>query len=227
MAEIMSSGCTRFLKKHPIYDVYYVAASRVGKDKVAHCLREMKLAQDRQVLRRQSQLRDQGNISLSSYTIHIKNEMLPNNLQGSTFNDYSALQKPSSVEAMLMQGNLKMNMVPDAVDNDTIMSHATHEKLNVGRATSNSVAGSNDIPPAPASFTRAGAPFEPASASHGWLTSAGPVSSSCAAPQHPSREQWSAVEPRNLQEMKKATGFNSPEGTRFLKFFREQAQHQE
>jgi hypothetical protein len=218
MAEIMSSGCTRFLKRDRIYDVYYVAAYRVGKDKVAHCLREMKLAQDRQVLRRQSQLRDQGgniNLSSSKNTFHIKTEALSINLQGSAFNSYDGALLQPSMEDMMLQGDLKMTMVSDT---DIIFSpHPTNEKLSFGRATSHvlAAAGSSDTP-VPTAATRAGAPFDPAS--QWWLT--GGSFSSCAA-QHP--RQWYPVEPRNIQEMQEAAG--SPGGTRFSKF-REQ-QHQE
>jgi hypothetical protein len=45
--ELFSSGCTRFLKKDPIFERYSVASRRVGRDKVSHSFRELKTASDR------------------------------------------------------------------------------------------------------------------------------------------------------------------------------------
>lgn len=40
--ELLTSGSTtRFLKKDPIFERYYVGSKRAGRDKVSHCLRQM------------------------------------------------------------------------------------------------------------------------------------------------------------------------------------------
>jgi hypothetical protein len=44
MHELLSSGCARFLKKDPIFERFYVASHRAGRDKVSHSLRELKTA---------------------------------------------------------------------------------------------------------------------------------------------------------------------------------------
>lgn len=42
MEELKLSGSTRFLKKDPIFEKFYIATNRVGRDKISHCLRELK-----------------------------------------------------------------------------------------------------------------------------------------------------------------------------------------
>jgi hypothetical protein len=100
MGDIMSSGCTRFLKKDPIYERYYVAASRVGKDKVSHCLRDMKMTRDRQDRRRQS-----PTLRRSSYQGKqiIQSKEVPT-LQGYFLHNYNTLQQPSMHQALTKEG---------------------------------------------------------------------------------------------------------------------------
>lgn len=52
MHDLMSSGSTRFLKKDPIFERFYVVTIRAAKDKVSHCLREMKIGKGRRRCRR-------------------------------------------------------------------------------------------------------------------------------------------------------------------------------
>jgi hypothetical protein len=47
---IVATGCTRFLKKDPIYNYFHVASNkRVGRDKISHCLCELKKKRDRRL----------------------------------------------------------------------------------------------------------------------------------------------------------------------------------
>lgn len=45
--DVLSSNVTNFLKKDPIFDRFYIASERVGRDKVSHSLREMQAAKSR------------------------------------------------------------------------------------------------------------------------------------------------------------------------------------
>lgn len=40
MDELLSSGCTRFLKKDPIFERFYVTSTKAAKDKVSHFLKK-------------------------------------------------------------------------------------------------------------------------------------------------------------------------------------------
>lgn len=47
--ELLSLECTRFLKKDPIFERFYIANKRVCKDKISHCLREKNSERARRV----------------------------------------------------------------------------------------------------------------------------------------------------------------------------------
>jgi hypothetical protein len=164
MGEIMSSGCTRFLKKHPIYEMCYVAPSRVGKDKLLHCLREMKMARARQDRRRQSPLRgDQGNSGNSSSKVTHSNE--EPNFQDFSVGNYSTIQQPS-MEYVLRSGLNMTMLVPE-----TIASHAhilcpTTDTLRFGTNLSGTTSDATVL--AQAAVSRASIPFE--AVSQRWLT---------------------------------------------------------
>lgn len=131
LAEIMASGCTRFLKKDPIYDRYYVAASRVGKDKVSHCLRVMKLGKSRQNRRKQSppgdqQHADNGAGIHAPKTMHNKEE-------------HCSILHQRSIQDVL-RGGMEASMGPATIVSDIIVlshDHPTIDILEIGTLMSN------------------------------------------------------------------------------------------
>lgn len=78
MLEVLSLGCTRFLKKDPIYQRFYVASKRAGRDKILHFLRSQSArhslswnACEQQSLRRRANCFPQVNSVFSSKAVHV------------------------------------------------------------------------------------------------------------------------------------------------------------
>lgn len=93
-----SAGCTRFLKRDPIFERYHVAGKRAGRDKVSHCLREMKVAEAR--MRRQhgwQQLRDSSKTNTLSKAIIEEDWGLGASVRATNTKDATGLTMPGAV----------------------------------------------------------------------------------------------------------------------------------
>lgn len=73
MDALLSSGSTRFLKKDPIFERFHLTKPRAGRDKISHCLREIKLKQARRHTRRS----DGSPSQLADSQISAKKILLP------------------------------------------------------------------------------------------------------------------------------------------------------